>query len=316
MPRKIEIDALHAELESVVSMLSEAEKYADAIGILQYSRKKEEIESRLQEVAAGDSHLASVALFFGGKPVFGSRGIAADFAGKALRDFQDIISKQFSTSEVGDLGERGVVAYRPHSELMVTGVTQGSFGFVLDELSDQTRLFDTSLKEIVTQVMQIMESAGGPNEDEYDTMIEQIHPRALASLKDFFLHIDKSEATIRLVDDERDYPFDDRAVHRARVRLEATDITEEDLEIDGVITGLLPEHRRFEMSIPGGESIWGTMTPEAVEHYLEASGGERPVLNTKCRIAVVARKVAPLGRKPRTVYRLLRFITIATDEAS
>lgn len=315
MPRKLELQALEAELAALKTLLAEAREVNDPVGSIQYEQRKQELEQDIMELRDVEMHQASLALYFGGKPVFGSRGIAADFAGKALEHFQELVSKQFAKAELGALGERGRVPLKDLTTLMVTGVTQGSFGFLLDELSDQEQMFDTALKEMVSEVMNVIESAGSVDELVFEEAAETLDPRTLMALRDFFVGLDSSAATVRIVDDERDFSLDEGAVHRARVRTEATQIEEEDTEISGTLIGFLPEHRRFELQTPSGETIYGSATKESTEQYSLTLQSGDPAIGKRCTAKVRKRTVRPLNRPARLVYRLLEFTTLGEGDA-
>jgi hypothetical protein len=313
MPRKLELEALESELAGLISLFKEAQEINDPVGILQYEQRIHELETEISALTNENRHLASIALYFGGNPVLGSLGIAADFAGRALENFQEIISKQFAKVEIGALAERGRVPHKELTTLMFTGVTRGSFGFTLDELTDQTQMFDTALKEMVSEVMMIIESAGSINDVVFDEASETLDPRTLKPLKEFFGNLESNKATVRLVDDVRDISLDEAAVHRAKVRIEATEIVEEDTEITGVLIGFLPEHRRFEIKIESGETIYGTATKQATEQITHALKNAISVIGKICTASINERTVHPLNRPPRLVYRLLEFTKIGED---
>ena len=315
MHRKLELEALEAELAALTALQDGSKDFDDPVGQIQYIQKRHELEEELAALRSMDIHQASIALYFGGAPVFGSRGIAADFAGKVIEHFQDIISKRFARTELGGLGERGRVPLKDMTTLMVTGVTQGSFGFLLDELTDQTQMFDTTLKEMVGKVVTLIESSGSESEDIFEKAAEDLDPRSLSALRDFFLDLDSNAATVRLVDDTRDLFLNEAAVHRARVRTEATQIDEDKVEISGQLIGFLPEHRRFELQpIDGlGETIYGSATKEATEQFNSTMQKGKPALGKRCSIIVLQRTVSPRNRPPRLVYRLLEFTRIGEN---
>lgn len=308
MPRKLELEALEAELASIKIILAEAKRMNDAVGMIQYKQRKKELELEISAIKDAKANFASLALFFGGKPVVGSRGIAADFAGKALKGFQEIISKKYAKTELGLLGERGKIPLKDYTSLMVTGVTHGSFGFLLDELDDQTVMFDTALKETVIETIDIINSAAALDDNVFESAAENIDPRTLIALKDFFFDLDSNAATLRLVDDMHDFSLDEEAVHRARIRTENTKINEEDKEKEGILIGFLPIHRRFEIRLADGEIISGSVTKEAVEQY------SSKYMEKKCIAKVKERTVTPLNRPSRIVYRLLEFVTLGLKQ--
>jgi hypothetical protein len=313
MPRKLDLEALEAELAALSGLLAEAREVDDPVGVVQYEQRKQQLEAEIQSLREAQVHQASLALYFGGDPVFGSRGIAADFAGKALERFQEIVGKQFAAADLGSLGQRGPVPLGAVSTLMVTGVTHGSFGFLLDELSEQSYMFDTALKEMVSEVLTIMECAGSADETAFEDAAETLDPRTLMALREFFVDLDSDSATVRLVDDTKDLALDAAAVHRARLRTEATEINEEDKELPGVLIGFLPDHRRFELRSGSGEVVYGSATKESAEQFMQAVYSGRPAIGKECVAKVTERTVRPLNRPPRLVYRLLEFVALGGE---
>lgn len=308
MPRKLRLDGLQADLASLDALLQSAREMDDPVGEYQIEKRKSAIEAELKALTAAQERKASVALFFGGKPVLGSRGISADFAGHMLEYFQDLVSRAFASNELGSLGERGPIPKRQATDLMVTQLTRGSFGFVLDELSDQAELEGTALKAMVEEVVTIVEKVASSNEIDFEEVAEQLDPRMLISLKDFFMTLDAAEATVRLVDDVADISLDQPAVHRARLRIEATSIDEADLLIEGVLVGFLPEHRKFEIQVGQNLTLYGSVSKEAAEQYAQlVARGENPERQT-WQVRIRQRTVTPLNRPPREVNRLLEFV--------
>lgn len=308
MPRKLRIDGLQADLASLNALLQGAREMDDPVGEYQIEKRKSATETELRALTAAQDRKASVALFFGGKPVLGSRGISADFAGHMLEYFQDLVTRAFASTEFGSLGERGPIPKRQATDLMVTQLTRGSFGFVLDELSDQGELEDTALKTMVEEVVTILEKVASSNEFDFEEVAEQLDPRMLISLKDFFVTLDAAEATVRLVDDVADISLDQPAVHRARMRTEATSIDEADLLVEGVLVGFLPEHRKFEIQVDQALTLYGSVSKEAAEQYAQLlARGENPERQT-WQVRIRQRTVTPLNRPPREVNRLLEFV--------
>jgi hypothetical protein len=305
MPNKLKIDALKSELSSVNFLLEEANSYGDFIGANQFDYKKKELEAKLSELALHTEVNASVALFFGGKPVLGSTGINADFAGKALSDFQDIINKISASLELGKLGSRGKTALIKNSQLMVTQIARGSFGFVLDEISDQIPLTKTSLKETVDLATKLIEDTAAPDQSNFEEALKELDHRTLLSLRDFFVDLDKNEATVRLVEGLKDIQLDKAEIKRARTRTENTSIKEDTTSISGELLGLLPEHRKFEFKLNNDEIIIGTCTQEAAEYYQQRLTNQDPI--KRCSIEVFKRTVTPVNSVERSIYRLIKF---------
>jgi len=308
MPRRLRLEGLQAELAAVTELLNQAVGMDDPMGEYQFTKRKQMLESERSELIQAQEKKASVALFFGGKPVFGSRGISAEFAGKMLEQFQELVARSFAKSELGLLGERGPIPMRQSSSLMVTEVARGSFGFVLDELSDQSEIEDTALKTMVEEVTTVIERTASPNELDFEEVAESLDARMLIALRDFFVTLDSADATVRVVDEVADFSLDHLSIHRARTRTEATSIDEKDIVLEGVLEGLLPDHRKFELRIDAAHVVYGSVSKEAAEQYAAfISGGSTPI-GQKWKIRVRQRIVVPLNRPAREVNRLLEFL--------
>jgi len=308
MARRLRMEGLQAELAAVSGLLSQAAQMGDPVGEYQLSKRKESIEQELNSLCATSEKKASIALFFGGKPVLGSRGISADFAGQVLDQFQGLVARTLAKAELGALGERGRIPMRNASELMVTEVARGSFGFVLDELTDQEEIDDTALKKMVEEVATVIERAASPNELDFEEVAESLDSRMLIALRDFFVTLDSAEATIRVVEDAADFTLDERSVHRARVRTESTSIDEADITVEGVLEGFLPEHRKFELRVSETEVLYGSASKEAADQYAYLMSSGLAPSGKGWRVRLRRRVVAPLNRPPREVFRLLEFV--------
>lgn len=313
MSRKLRLDGLRAELSSVQELLSQAQAVGDPIGKLQYAYREEMLQSEIKELEKIITTSASVTLFFGGNPVLGSKGIATEFASAALEKFQSLVTRTFAKAEIGSLGERGPIPQKDSTQLMITDLARGSFGFVLQEMSEQVDIQQTPLKLMVDEVAHIVETTGSPNEPDFERIVETLDPRTLIALKDFFAILDNSESTIRVVDDERDFVLDKYAVHRGRVRTEATSIKEQESFASGVLLGFLPEHKKFELRRSDGETIYGAVSKEATDQYQNMVGSGTAVVGHDWRVKLTVRTVKPLNRPPREVYRLIEFMTRANQ---
>ncbi|HEY0974157.1 MAG TPA: hypothetical protein VGE57_06660 [Solimonas sp.] len=304
MLRKLRLDALRAELGSVQSQIELSDEYGDIVGGGQFRRRLGQIQEEIAALELAEPTRASVALYFSGRPVLGTRGIAADFAGRCLENYQDLVSKTFARRELGALGERGPVPLRHSTEMMVTGVTHGSFGFILDEMSEQTSILDTQLKEVVKEVSLTLEKFSADSDLEFLEFASEIDQRTVVSLRKFFQEMDGAAATLRIVEDMHELNLDGTAVLRARQRAESSTIDDETADISGTSIHVLPEHRTFEFRALTGEVLFGKAHPEAVESYLSAIAKQVNVANSRMIAHMQVRTIHALNREPRSTYRL------------
>jgi len=307
MPKKLTIDSLSSEITTVNELLEGAHRLGDIVGEMQLEHRLNQLTKKLENLKQNSvrDNAASVALFFGGKPVLGSKGIAAEFAGLALENFQNLIAKTFAANEVGELGARGKIPFKANSELMVTGLARGSFGFVLDEMSNQTELQESELAFIIDKVAHLIRDTAAQDDAVFESVLEDLDPRTLIALKAFFSNLDSNSATVRVVEKDFDITLDGTAVRRGRVRTEATSIEEKSTEIIGNLVGFLPEHRKFELKDESGNILYGSATKEAVEQFereAEAAIGKR------CLVKLSVKTVLPLNRPPKEIVRLIEFL--------
>lgn len=308
--KRLELEALVADREAVRAMLASVGE-TDPIGRMSFGARLASLEEQIRRLEGFHETTGSVALLFAGGPVFGSRSIAAEFATTALRTFQDLVTKRIAAEEFGRLGARGRVPERTPSTLAIRELVRGSVGFVLEENSQNAEIADTPIKKAIDEVTEIITQAAAESEVEFETSVETLDPRMLVSLRDFFRALDDSQASVRIVEAERDDSLSSEAVRRARVRVEATEV--EDTESDTVIgelLGLLPEARKFEMKLlETGEVIRGTVAAALATRWFELI--EKPdekligqLWRTKMRI----REIRERNRPPRNLYTLLGLI--------
>jgi len=308
--KRLELEALSADREAVRSMLA-ATGQDDPVGQISLGARLASIEADIQRVANLNETLGSVALMFSGGPVHGSRSIAADFATTAVKTFQDLITKRIAGDEFGRLGSRGRVPERTLSSLAIRELVRGSVGFVLEETSANTELLDTPVKRAIGDVTTIIGQAAAESDEAFEASVETLDPRMLVSLRDFFRVLDDSHASIRIVEDETDESLDGTAVHRARLRVDSTEV--EDIESDtvvGELLGLLPDSRKFEMKLADtGEVIRGTVGANMAASWLELiEQPEQRLVGQFWRTRMRIREVRERNRPPRNLYTLLGLI--------
>jgi hypothetical protein len=270
MSRQLEIQSLLADLSSVKEMLGRlpARDFAGRSG---FESRRREIESTLSELQAEENdRLANVGLFFGGKPVIGSRGIKADFAGEVIANYQDLISKIWATGETGNLAAKGPVRSAAASQLHVTEVLHGSFGFVLEELDQLgTPLFHSPLRDATAKATQLLKAFASKEEEEFEQVIDLVPQQVFLALRDFLKPIHTDEAVFRILEGGTDACFDEASVERAYKRAEAYSIEEEMFEPEGELLGVIPIGRKFEFKQGDGVVLKGDVGALFSQAYLE-----------------------------------------------
>ena len=310
MPTKLRREEASAERATISALLAQANEVGDLIGARQFQKRLRKLDDELRVLGRFEERTASAALFFGGPKVAGSRGIEADFAGDALERFQDLVSKTFARRELGNLGARGPVAARPDSKLMVTAVTRGSFGFVLEEVGDQAEAMRTQLSEVVEDVVDFVAQVADPAEDVFLEAVADIDARLLTSARAFFSSLSNAQATLKIVEGEREVSLGRDDVQRGKERTEGLVITERDaVQLNGRLF-VLPAHRRFEFVLDDtGENISGKVAAEpSREIGDQVLGGLFNPIGRRWVAEFDVREVTRPQRPVRRFYTLVRLI--------
>jgi len=306
--KELERQALLADQAAVRGLLEELPD-SDPLGRLSFAGRLAVIDQRLAELTTNPGLIGSVALLFEGGPVWGSRSIDVEFASTILRSFKDLVTKRVAGEELGRLGSRGRIPLRSEVSLRVKDLVRGSVGFVLEEGGVNQELVDTVVKTAIDDVTRVVLTTAGESVDDFEAEIDSLDHRLLVSLREFFRTLDETQASLRIVEGERDVELNSFAVHRGRERIDMIEIKDEENEqIVGEILGILPGARRFEMKLRGtGEIIKGSLAASLAPAYLTSIEipGEAPVVGRVWRVKMKVREITERNKDPRRAYTLI-----------
>lgn len=310
MMKRLELDSLKADLAAVESLLASRTEDDDPVGWLQFSSRKADLAHEITKIEETPDNKAGVALFFGGRPVIGSRGILADFAGKALENYQDMVAKRFAAIETGSpLGERGRVPGRGNAQLMVTEVARGSFGFVLEEATQDADWIETPLKQVVEEVSDLIYRLSLVDEEGFESVVDTLDDRLLGSIRSFLKTLDEAGATLKLVEGQKEFILQREDVERARTRADSMEISERELEKTGMFF-MLPDSRKFELYPVGGEPVCkGGMTADCLKEILGGSSQiPADVINSAWKVSLKVREVRQRTGATKISYTLTKLV--------
>lgn len=264
MLKRLEQQSLRADLAAVEAMLASRTADADPVGWLQFSRRKARLERELVELDQA-SPKGGIAMFFGGKPVVGAHGIAADFGAAMMGQIQTIVSVRSATLD-GVVGERGPVPHRDKSQMFITDIARGSFGFVLEDAGTGSE----ALAPVMEDVCDLLARLGSAEAERFDLATESVDDRMLSALKTFFKTLDENQATLRLVSEASDFDFSREAIERAKVRTETMQVSDPYFETMTGRVFIMPDSKRFELIVLGGSApIKGSISPSFVAEMFD-----------------------------------------------
>lgn len=314
MGGKLNREAVERDVAAVRKLLAKRTAETDPIGFAQFSSRLRVLEQELAELHDTPANRANLTVYFAGSPVQGSRGIKADFAGRAVEAVQELVSKQFAQLEVGGMARTGPVAHRDTSDMILTEIARGSVGLVLEEADRNESLTKSELSTAVAKVAEDIDKTADTDATQFDEMLVDVDARYFAALKHFFELLDDARATVRLVDNEREVALDAVAVHRGRERTDAATVRDEDdVRLQGRLF-LLPVARRFELRIGAGESIHGNVSRDYAQQELERLLATTDVVNRDWVVRLRKRTVARPNREPLVRFTLLGLIEPANPD--
>jgi len=305
--RRLELEVLLADREAVRAMLTRTGS-DDPVARLCLGARLSAIEAEIQRLAAAHETVGAVALVFSGTPVHGSHAIAADLAKCVLKPFQELVLRRIASDELGRPGGRGRMAERRPCTLAIHELLRGPLGFVLEEARATPELADTPVKKAIDDVAETIGQIAAEPEQEFEACLETLELQMLAALREFFQALDDGGTSVHIVEDKKETWLDVRAVHRARVRVEAADVQESELDdLVGELLGLLPDSRRFEMKVlASGEVIRGAVAPALASRCLEIiRDPEERLAGEVWRATMRVREIRERDRPARCCFTLL-----------
>jgi hypothetical protein len=269
--------------------------------------RRDELRAAIHDLDEQEETAASAVLFFGGRPVAGSRGIESEFGGNAVTKFQDLVAKLLAR-QVGELGQRGVVPNKGAATLHITNVVRGSFGFLLEEIEPQPELVDTTLKGVVANAFELLRAFTEPNEEKFQEAVEAVDNRIVMTAGELFSMMRDSGATMRLVVGGSENTFGSQAVAMAAERAKTTDIEQKEEFIEGQLSGFLPDAHLFEFRSEAANGAIRIIRGK-VDRGLTASeltAFNLQLVNVPAKVRLLVKRVRRSGQIVRESFSLLQ----------
>lgn len=304
MIKKLTRDHIEAELAALAALIAAAPD-DDILGRMSLESRRDELQRELTALNASAENRAKIALYFGGEPVVGSTGVEVGFGADSLFTFQDLITKVWAAG-AGQLAPMGPIPDRAASQLHITSLVHGSFGFLLEELDEHGEpLFESPLKAAADRTAAYIADIADANESRFVETLEVLDPRVFSAVRNFFGTVHRANATFRVVEGDTDARFDRVAIERAWSRIEASEMEEEHITIEGQLLGMIPVGRRFEFDPDGATKIIkGKVGEQFSQTYLERMKDEQ-FAGRRWKAVLHHKIVQRRGRPPLDSYTLL-----------
>jgi hypothetical protein len=282
MATLLSIEALETDRLYAQRQLAEAQASPWGTARLMWESRLADIEDRIAALHSARSNHASVALIFDGLPVIGTTDIRLDFAAEALDSYQRIISLELAARVSAGLSQRGPLPGANRSRLFIRDLARGSMGFILEEITtEQDEMLSTALKDAVEGTTQLLSSLSEAADEAFGSMLEATHPRVVGAVQRFAKVLHEAHASTRILGDDYRVSLTADDVGRLMQRLSDVEVSEVVESIYGILLGILPESRQFELKSPGDEvpTLRGGISEDlAVKYTADAAFKERLLL--------------------------------------
>jgi hypothetical protein len=307
MVTKIHRDALRSEIGSVRALL-ERSAGTDPLGSKSLGKRLMSLEAELAGIEKQEGNIANVALVFDGEPVRGSSAIEADFAGKALQEYQELIAK-FVALDGGQMADHGRLPDHVHQQarMNVTGLIHGSFGFVLEEdSSNQPGMFESPAQKAVHSVTSLLKEVTAVDGGLFESRLDELDTRIFKTLKRLITLLHRAGSTLRIAEEKQELKLDTFSIERAHARVSEVDVDETDETLEGRLLGLVPFQRRFDFRRDdNGEVVQGRVAPNLSAAYLERIEKERLVAGGRWRATIRTKMIHHPDEHNHSVSRTL-----------
>jgi hypothetical protein len=261
---------------------------------------RDSLAGELNELESSPTESARVELTFRGKPVFGTKGIEADFGLEASEGFQRAVHRR-SANLAKAISPKGLAPPRP---LAIVDVARSSFGFVMEEIlpEDGQLQGPSNLCQAMEDVQSIFDLVKGGDEGAFIERMRTLDGGTAQAIKEFLEIVDGAQATFRVRTEDRDTLFEAKDVAAATHWVQMVDLAEDTVQMLGVLAGVFTVSRKVEF-VPEGRKVIGAAIGATLDaHELLTVWAEKPCLAT---LQVQHRRPTGRPRGGRPTYTLL-----------
>lgn len=175
-------------------------------------------------------------------------------------------------------------------------------GFLLEEIpQEQHELLPTPLKDAVEGATQIISDLSADDETRFERAIAEESSRLILAIQKFAKVLNDSGASARIAGDENRVSLSLDNVAMLARRLNEVDVTEQETSLEGVLLGILPEARRFELRPfeTDAPMITGNVSEDLVVKYTADTAFKERLLLRPVRASVTVARTLRSGRPVR-----------------
>ena len=236
------------QLEYMLSMMPET-RVVERIGL---ERRLQKAKRRLEGVPMPPPPVKTH-VTFRGKPIVEGTGIDTNFSGRATTAFSESVAITIAGA-TGELHDTGGIPHRGLGQQLISGVTTGSFGFEIElprSTGPERQRGNTGYdaERAVEMIQNLLETSLKGDDDDLAELTGAMHPRAVRKVAEFLEILKNNEAQVAIRFRNREVALSNpEEVETSTRRLARRNIQEETLTVNGILIGLVPRQRSFELS--------------------------------------------------------------------
>lgn len=245
-----------------------------------------------------------IKLLFSGDAVYGSLGISSNFVSKTILPIQSLIRLQTSVARYGNKdAKRGKIKGNNLSELYLTTLERGSFGYELSLLNPKDLFEEEEVAQSIKSVISIISDVSD-NDETFNNRIQTLPARGLGFLNTFFKEVSNNNSILKIESGSEYVELSSTQVKRSYSRVSSTVYKEEEITEKAFFKGALIETGKFEISTPLGIKINGDVSPDLTQE--EIAQYNRDFSNEECIITLMKFTTTFNNGKERITYELLK----------
>ena len=208
---------------------------------------------------------------FTGEPVQSYYGIDANFAAESITIISDAV-RLATAGATGELKPTGQIPRNTLGQPIITGVTLGSFGFEMELPIPEGDPHGFSYPEqAVHRIQTLLTSANEASDEQLSNAAMAIHPRAVNKMAGLLDLMRKRDAQLAMQYQNSKVELtssDD--IERVAKRLNPANVEDRTTQVTGIMIGVIPATRQFELAPFDGPSIQGRVAPDIRDPYQTA----------------------------------------------
>ncbi len=253
---------LRRQRENIKVQILDAERLAEGMAghpLMSFSleKKLESLKKQLAELPISAKE-PSVTLVFSGQPVHGSMGIDATFISKAILPFQKMVHADLAQRGYGKVGARGQLKNAYDAKLFLTALPRGSFGVELSKIEDSNLFNEGQVSDSLSYVSNLIASSAKSDED-FAASLDNVPHRTLTGLRQFLKIVSDDKAGLTVESGGIRASLEPHDVEVAYERVAETTTTQKEIQLKGILKGILLESWRFDFITDDGKPISGAL---------------------------------------------------------